>query len=148
MIYRWQPSNDNVGRGGPPGPGAGPFHHYVFGFCARYEAEFAEYVHAGAKFTAAFVDGTWSGKITFNRRFHMASRKISHKRHRKLNLGFLCLFVANPDFFYLRPNVKRALPTWMLTYCFPLTEYVIGPAATEEPRLVCQSNLPSRASSA
>src|ERR1700733_6057051 len=36
----------------------------------------------------------------------------------------------------------------MLTYCFPLTIYVIGPAETDGPRFVSHSSLPSRASSA
>ena len=47
-----------------------------------------------------------------------------------------------------KPNVNIALPAMTLTYCEPLTAYVIGPDATEGPRFVCQSKVPVRASSA
>jgi len=38
-----------------------------------------------------------------------------------------------------KPNVNIAAPAWMLRYCLLPTEYLIGPAETEGPRLVSHS---------
>src|SRR4051812_20208470 len=45
-------------------------------------------------------------------------------------------------------NAKRELPAATVTYCLPLTEYVIGPLFTCPPSATFQSRSPERASSA
>src|SRR3954470_6962568 len=49
---------------------------------------------------------------------------------------------------YLTANAKSELPAATVTYCLPLTEYVIGPLLICPPSAIFQRRSPLRASSA